>query len=377
MATAAPSAMRRDAETHNLIIGGPSQIAVAKFDGAAFTITGQHLEIGSTPSWMRYKHSTNALYAVNENGADLDVFDLKPEGPTLTGSVNGSAGVVFLEFNRDQTRMVGAGYGSENLDVWDTSAAGAPKLMKSIPVTGPLGPNQTKHHPHQAILDPTNRYMVVPDLGGDQMLVLRLQDDKFDIPNRVTLGPGFGPRHGSFIAGAGGKTFFLIACETKNQVVLYEIAYDETLGMAFKWISQQPTYGTIAPKNATTAAAGAILVAANQKDVYISNRLSGDDADSVAHFVFAADKTELTFQESVSSTGIQPRSMAFSANPAQNILFVANQGGKNGLAAFSRDAASGKLTANPVGAMEYAKLVAKGYETTPFAGPAFVTAYVA
>ncbi|KAI1185618.1 Lactonase, 7-bladed beta-propeller-domain-containing protein [Nemania serpens] len=379
MATAAPSAMRRAAETHNLIIGGPGQIAIAKFDGAAFTITGQHLEAGSSPSWMRYKHSTNALYAVNENGADLDVFDLKPDGPTLTGSVNGSSGVVFLEFNKDQTRMVGAGYGSENLDVWDTSAAGVPKLMKSVKITGPLGPKQAKHHPHQAILDPTGGFMIVPDLGGDQILVLRLAGDKFDIVNTVTLFPGSGPRHGSFVGG-GGKTYFLVACETGNIVVLYEVEYNDAQGIAFKWISEQPTWGTAAPKNATSSAAGAVLVAANQKDVYISNRLTGDDADNVAHFIFAApaaaDKpASLTFQETVSTTGIQPRSMAFSANKDQDVLFVANQGGKNGLAAFSRDAASGKLSAAPVAAMEYAKLVAKGYETSQNVGPQFVTAY--
>ncbi|KAI1201192.1 Lactonase, 7-bladed beta-propeller-domain-containing protein [Nemania serpens] len=377
MATAAPSsAMPRAAETHNLIIGGPGQIAIATFDGSAFTITGQHLQSGRVPSWMRYKHSTNALYANNENADDIDVFDLKSSGPTPTGSVNGSSGVVFLEFNKDQTRMVGAGYASENLDVWDTSAAGAPKLIKTVKITGPLGPKQSAHHPHQAILDPTGRFMVVPDLGGDQLLVLRLQDDKFDITNAVTLFPGAGPRHGSFIGGAG-KTFFLVACETSNLVVLYEIGYNDAQGITFKWISEQPTWGNGTPKNVTTAAAGAILVSADQKHVYISNRLTGDDEDNIAHFAFAADTQVLTFRDRFTTTGVQPRSMAFSANAEQDMLFVANQGGKNGLVAFKRYAADGRLSVNPVGVMEYAKLVAKGYETSANVGPQFVTAYLA
>ncbi|KAI1114567.1 Lactonase, 7-bladed beta-propeller-domain-containing protein [Nemania sp. NC0429] len=377
MATAAPSAMRRDAapETHNLIVGGPGQIAVAKFDGKAFTITGQHAEPGASPSWMRYKHSANSLYAVNENAANLDVLDLKLDGPTLTGSVNGSTGVVFLEFNKDQTRLVGAGYGSGKIDLWDTSAAGAPKLLKSLDVTGPTGPNQQGHHPHQAILDPTGNFVVVPDLGGDQLLVVRIQGDELKIMNTVSMAPGTTPRHGSFIGGAG-KLFFLAACEETNIVVLYEVSYNDANGMIFNYISEQSTYGKDGPKNATSAAAGAILVAANQRDVYVSNRNSGAETDNVAHFVFAADKAELTFQETVSTTGIGPRSMAFSANKDQNVLFVANMGGKNGLIALARDGATGKLTPEPVGAMAYAELVSKDYTTTPNAGPQFVTAFI-
>ncbi|KAI1150729.1 Lactonase, 7-bladed beta-propeller-domain-containing protein [Nemania diffusa] len=384
MAAAAPHVMARGAltaplaaapTTHNLFVGGPSQILLATFNGTDFQVTGQHAEAGSSPSWMRWKASTKTLYAVNEYGVDLDVFGLKPEGPVATASANGSSGVVFLEFNKDETRMVGAGYGSATLDVWDTSAA-APKLMKQVNITGTLGPNQTAHHPHQALLDPSGRFMVVPDLGGDQILVLRVENDAFAITNSVSLFAGAGPRHGSFVAGAGGKTYFIVACELSNLVVLYEVSYTDKEGIAFKWISEQSSYGgTTAAKNTTSAAVGAVLVAGNQRDVYVSNRLTGGDADSIARFAFDADKATLAFQDSTSTAGIGPRSMAFSTDKDQAVLFVANQGGASGLAAFSRDAATGKLSATPIGSKAGDQLVAKGLETTPLSGPQFVSAY--
>ncbi|KAI0103806.1 Lactonase, 7-bladed beta-propeller-domain-containing protein [Nemania sp. FL0031] len=377
MAAAAPHIMARDSKTYNLFVGGPGQVMIGEFDGSNFKVTGKYEEAGAAPSWMTYKHSTGALYVNNENGVDLNVFDPKPAVPTVTGSVNGSSGVVFFQFNKDQTRMIGAGYGAGTVDAWDTSATGAPKLLKTVSITGPLGPGQTGHHPHQAILDPSGRFMVIPDLGGDQLLVLDIEKDAFAIKNTVALSPGFGPRHGSFISG-GGKLYFVVACELSNIVVLYEADYTDEQGIAFKWISEQSTYGTGKPKNATSAAAGAVLVAGNQMDVYISNRVSGDDTDSIAHFVFSAagNTTTLTFKESISTAGQNPRSMAFSATKDQEVLFVANQAGKNGLAAFSRDGATGKLSADPIGTLAYEQLIAKGMETTPGAGPQFVSVYL-
>ncbi|KAI1174120.1 Lactonase, 7-bladed beta-propeller-domain-containing protein [Nemania sp. FL0916] len=372
MAAAAPAASR-DATTHNLFVGGPGQLLSATFDGKAFNIVGSHVTAGEAPSWMAYKASTKTIYAVNENGVDLNVFKPTDKGFDLAGSSNGSSGVVFLGFNKDQTRMVGAGYGAGALDLWDISAAGSPKLLKNITVTGTLGPNQTGHHPHQAILDPSGRFMVVPDLGGDQLLVVSLEADKFEIISNIAFMKGSGPRHGSFIAG-GGKTYFICAFELSNRVDVWETSYVDDRGIDFKYLNEQSTYGPVGPKNTTSAAAGAVLVAANQKDVYISNRLTGDDADSIAHFVFDPASATLKFQESISSTGISPRSMGFSAD--QSVLFVANQGGKNGLAAFTRDATTGKLSTDPIGALPYEKSIAPGMETTDKAGPEFITAYV-
>ncbi|KAI1419564.1 putative isomerase YbhE [Xylaria sp. FL1777] len=372
MATAAPHAVRK-AATHKLLIGGPAQILVADFNGTSFEITGKNVTTGTAPSWMLFKPSTSVLYAVDENSNSLNQFtlDLKTKSdPAYVSSSIGSSGVVFLEFNKNQTRMVGAAYGSAMLDVWDVSAA-APKLLKQIVVDGPLGPKQTAHHPHQALLDPTGRFMVVPDLGGDQLLVLDTKDDKYEITTRVHLFAGAGPRHGGFIA-AGDKTFYTVACELSSKVVLYGLDYSGD-NLAFKEISTQSTYGALfPPANASTAAAGELAIANNNKDVYISNRLSGNETDSIAHFVFDANSTSLTFANTVSSHGILPRDISLSTDKEQSLLFVANQAGDSGLVALHRCPISGTLTAEPVAQKALTELIAPGLESESNVGPQFI-----
>ncbi|KAI0541850.1 putative isomerase YbhE [Xylaria digitata] len=373
MATAAPTTRARAAVSRKLLIGGPASIFTANFDGSSFELTPANVTAGTAPSWMRYKGSTKTVYAVDENGSNLNQFKFGDETrQTLiyASSVEGSAGVVFLEFNKDKTRMVGTSYGKGTIDVWDVSTDGPPKSIKTITVDGPLGPNQEVHRPHQARLDPTGRFMVVPDLGGDQLLVLDTKDDKYEITNTVTLFAGAGPRHGGFIS-SNDKTFYAVACETSNKVIFYEVDYaDDKLGL--KEISTQSTYGANSPPaNATSAAAGALTIA-NNKHVYISNRLTGNETDSISHFVFDAASSSLNFASSVSSRGILPRAISLSTDKYHNYLFVANQGGDNGLVAFTRCPSSGELTAEPVAVKLNSELIPAGLEGTPNVGPQYV-----
>jgi len=376
MATAAPSVMRRQAATRKLLIGGPSQILTADFDGASFAITSKNVTAGSAPSWLRYNPSTNTLYAVNENGDNLNQFTLDSKtktNPAYVGSATGSAGVVFLEFNKDQTRMVGAGYGSEKIDVWDVSDSSAvPKLLKSLKIDGSLGPGQTAHHPHQALLDPTGNFMIIPDLGGDQLLVLDTRDDKYEFSNTVALFEGAGPRHGGFIK-AGDKTFYTVGCELSNKVILFELDYSDESKLGFKEISTQSSYGAhFPPANPSSAAVGAVAVASNNRDVYISNRLSGNETDSIAHFVFSADTPSLDFADTVSSFGIQPRAMHLSTDEDQSLLFVANQAGENGLVALQRCPNSGALAAEPLALHPMGDLIPADQQGATYPGPQFV-----
>ncbi|KAI1349823.1 putative isomerase YbhE [Xylaria sp. FL0043] len=377
MATAAPAAipsLTPMVAVRQLVVGGPAQILRVNFNGSSFEIKGKNVTAGTGPSWLRYKPSTKTLYAVDENGSNLNKFTIDPVSMsdlTYVSSTNGSSGVVFLEFNKDQTRMVGAAYGSAMLDVWDVSTD-APKLLKQIVVDGPLGPNQSAHHPHQALFDPSGRFVVVPDLGGDQLLILDAKDDKYEISSRVTLFAGAGPRHGGFIT-AGDKTFYAVACELSSVVALYELEYaGDNLG--FKYISTQSTYGPgFPPANASSAAAGELVVAANNKDVYISNRLSGNATDSISHFVFDANNTaSLTWTSQASSHGVLPRGVSLSNEEGQNVMFVANQGGDNGLVALHRCNVTGQLAAEPVAAKALSELIAPGLETQVNAGPEFV-----
>ncbi|XXH04488.1 hypothetical protein Hte_010904 [Hypoxylon texense] len=365
-----PIKARQSSSTHKLVVGTPFQILTALFDGSKFSITGNYTAAGSAPSWLLYK-SPNLLYAVNENANDTSLFDLDcgTGNPTFKSAANGSSGVVFLEFNSDKTRMVGAAYGSGMIDVWDTSAAdGSLKLLKSIVVPGEPNPAQGAHHPHQALLDPTGRYFVIPDLGGDSIFILDSKDDAYEIVNTVTLPVGAGPRHGGFIAD-GDAHYYALATELSNELYLFELQYGGGK-LNLTEVQRQSTYGAaFPPANATSAAAGELAVASNNRDVYVSNRLTGNATDSIAHFAYEGGK--LDFQGSVSSGGVLPRMFSLSAD--EKLVFVANQAGDDaGLVALRRFEDRGELEPTPVATLPQTALVAPALAATPSMGPQFV-----
>lgn len=348
----------------SLVVGAAGQILTYTYDGAAFTQTSNLTETGQTASWMAFKEP-NQLFAVDENSNATRLFHV--EGGKLAAtdgkpvaSVNGSSGVVSLAFNADKTRLVGTSYGMGTVDVWDVSKADSLALLDQVPLTGgKIGekPQQGQHRAHQAVLDPSGSFFAIPDLGADAIHILDAKT--FEITSFVELEPASGPRHGSFLT-AGDATHYAVACEISNEVQLFSVAPEGKLAH----VQTLSTYGeAFPPANASSAAAGELVVASNQRDVYISNRLSANQGgDSISHFVFADGK--LAFKDQVSTGGVSPRMLSLSAD--EKTLYCANSGdGPNGLVAFKR-ACSGALT--EAAALPYDAI---GAEPNGF-GPQFV-----
>jgi 6-phosphogluconolactonase (cycloisomerase 2 family) len=91
---------------------------------------------------------------------------------------------------------------------------------------GPVPDRQDVPHLHHTIIDPTKRFMVVPDLGADLLRVYALQKGSIawtEIDPVVAL-PGSGPRHGVF-ATAGPNTFFYVLNELSNTISGYKVTY--------------------------------------------------------------------------------------------------------------------------------------------------------
>lgn len=292
----------------------------------------------------------------------------------LVQNATGSSGVVFLEFNKDKTVMVGAAYGEGSVDVWDLDADdGTMTLRKQIVAGGDPGPvagRQDTAHPHEILLDPSGAFFVVPDLGTDSLLVI--DSTNYDIVNRVAVSPaGAGPRHGSFYPlGANGTkaTHYFLACELASLVKVFELDYSNGSTLAFKQIQSLSTFGAaFPPANATTAAAGELVIDAAGENLYVSNRLTGNATDSISHFAidFAADAASpLAFVDQVSSGGLIPR--MFSLANDGDVLFSTNQAGESGLLALARDAATGSLTETPVASLTVDEFGPPSY------GPQFV-----
>ncbi|KAM0430969.1 hypothetical protein ACHAPT_005603 [Fusarium lateritium] len=345
-----------DKPSARILLGNPGHIYVADFyPGAGKFELSINQEIEGGNSWMAFA-SPNLLYAVDENSESLRLFELDLEANKLVPKLSkkGSNGVVHLEFNKDKTRLVGAAYGNGTIDVWNTEN-GSLEYLKTIESPGKLGPNkerQAASHPHQSNLDPSGRFFAVNDLGTDSVVIIDAKDNAFTFASNIPVTAGCGPRHGVFYPhGAEKATHYIVGCELTNTAIVYEVTYQEKT-LAFKEYQTISTYGKDEPpKDPKKAAVGEVILAPNNKDLYISNRLSGRDTDSIAHFSIA-DCGKLTFVDSVSSGGLLPRMISFSATARH--IFAGNQDGTSGLVALKRGP-DGKLQEKAVASIPGSK----------------------
>lgn len=114
---------------------------------------------------------------------------------------------------------------------------------------------QDAPHPHEALVDPTDSYIFVPDLGADLVRIFSINHNTSELtPSTPLVVPaGSGPRHGSFLV-QGNSTYFYLISELGNTIVSYLVHYEES-GLGFSKIFSSGTFGPNAtvPVNTTSA----------------------------------------------------------------------------------------------------------------------------
>jgi len=346
-----------------VLMATTGQIHIADFDGSSFTTT-MNATVTGAPTWVEFLEP-NKLYAVNENGEDLRLFNLDLSGPELSEPVataTGSSGVVHLEFNQDKTRLVGSGYGAGTVDIWNIENDQF-TLIKTIESTGELGPvkpNQEKPHPHQAVNDPSGRYFVVNDLGTDEILVIDSVDDAWEPRTPTKTAAGCGPRHGVFYpsgADVTEATHYMIICELSNDAVVYSVSYEDA-GLS---LTETQTISSFFGTKPQGAAGGEIALSKDNTVLYVSNRLTGGDSDNITGFQVDQDGS-LTVVDEIPTGGLLPRMFSLGTGH----LFVGNQNGPDAAVAFELYE-DGSLSKEPVASLPLAD-----FGGAEFFGPAYI-----
>lgn len=148
-------------------------------------------------------------------------------------------------------------------------------------VEGPNDLRQEHPHPHDAILDPDGRFVLVPDLGTD--LIQRYLVNKDGRRGLTRLAPivlpaGSGPRHGVFVKTDDAPTYFYLLSEMGNSVTGYSVSYP-----GYSSIELTQVYYT------TIHETGGWMP--NGKDV-----LGGEIGLSVRNNLFIANSSQMTLQ---------------------------------------------------------------------------------
>ena len=199
--------------------------------------------------------------------------------------------------------------------------------------SGVLTGRQEKSHPHWVGTSPDNRFLMVPDLGMDRVVVYELdvETGKLKPHSKVELPPGSGPRHMKFHTT--GKYAYVL-----NELTLTISAFEYGAANAeFKEIQVIETLPAKIKEKESFNSAAEIRVHPSGNFVYASNR--GHDSISV----FSVDQAtgKLTFVERESIRGSWPRN--FNLDPTGKWLIAAGQH-SNTLALFKVNPDSGELT---------------------------------
>lgn len=324
--------------------GGAPSLFTATFNGIDGSF-GPASAVASIerPTWLAVDPARPVLYTVSETGNDGvaqgKVFSLRiaPDTGVLdpVGSVDsGGGGPTHLALDSRSNTLLVANYGTghvASLQIGADSTLTGPASVVGDEGSGPT-PRQRGPHAHGVTLDPSRRFVLVPDLGADRVFVYR-----FDAATRklspaarpfLQLPPGTGPRH--LVFGADGRTAYLVAEFTGDVHVLAWNAKGGTLRVV-------QTVSTLSPGYQGKISAGEIVVAPGGRHVYVSNR--GDD--TIVAYRVAASTGRLAEQQRIPAGGTQPWHLVLS--PDGRWLLAANEASSE-LASF-RVGVDGRLAA--------------------------------
>jgi 6-phosphogluconolactonase len=324
---------------------GSKGIYAYRFDSATGESTSLGLAAETTaPSFLAIAPSGRFLYAVNEisqfNGqatGAVSAFaaESKTGKLTLLNQVGSrGAGPAHIALDRSGKYALVSNYDSGNVAAFPVLQDG--RLGEATAFVQHRGSSVNKErqegpHAHAAAFSPDNRFVIVADLGLDQLLVYRFDAAAGTLgsdPQIVRAVAGAGPRH--LVFDATGRQLYVIN-EMQSTVVTY--AYDTANGR----LSEVQIVSALPKGLARTSEAAEIEMHSSGKFIFASNR--GDD--SIAVFAVNGKDGTLTPVEIDSSGGKTPRN--FALDPTGNWLLAANQDSGN-IVVFRVDPSTGHLT---------------------------------
>ena len=317
-------------------------IYVFRFDAA----TGQ-LSAGGVaaetpdPSWVAVHPSGQYLYAANEAGkaSTVSAFAIdKKSGKLELLNQLPSLGEdpCYLSFDKTGKYAFVANYTSGTIAVFPIMPDGRlgehTALVQDQGATGPNKERQEGPHAHWIETSPDNRFVLVADLGLDEVLVYKFDATSGTLtPNEpafARLKPGSGPRH--LVVHPNGKFIFSVS-ELSSTATSF--AYDAKKGT----LKEIGAVSTLPPGFSGRNDVAEATVHPNGKFLYVSNRGN----DSIAVLSIDPAKGTLAPVGGIPTGGKEPRHFIF--DPSGKFLFAENQFSDT-VVEFRADAATGQLT---------------------------------
>lgn len=250
----------------------------------SLAITSRTAECRNNPSVLTLDKANNVLYcydrgSVNDTTGSLNSFALASADDS-TGALTpidripapygGVWGEILTATEGRNRSYIAASYNTSAISVFALDDAGifpnasGPDQTIFPPAPVPAGPvpgRQDRSYVHHVIIDPTNTYILVPDLGADRIRVFTYDPDTIaplvEVGALMTEEAAVGPRHGAFRVNDAGETFLVFNGELSQKVYSYKVTYGEDgAGLTFEKVFEAPALGddsVLAPTTAPTS----------------------------------------------------------------------------------------------------------------------------
>jgi 6-phosphogluconolactonase len=167
-------------------------------------------------SYLAPSNDFTYIYAISKEISDpelkhssLTSFEVNPEtlGLSLINSRSSEGSrICHIPCSQDGKHVFAANYGSGHASALPLSKNGQIEAATAVVIGeggGPVESRQDGPHAHQVMLDPSQSFLLVPDLGTDKVMIYAFDPSSGQLsPNPVqpffSMAPGAGPRHLDF-----------------------------------------------------------------------------------------------------------------------------------------------------------------------------------
>lgn len=288
------------------------------------------------PSYLTLSNDNKFLYATNENGAEstISAFDFNSKTGKI-GFINKekSEGNDPCYIINDAKNVIVANYSGGNIAVFGKEKNGGLTNVKQIIQHKGKSVNKQRQespHVHMVYFSPDKKYVLVNDLGTDNLYVYKYnptaESGILILKNMVPFTPGSGPRHLTF--SKDGKSVYVLN-ELNGSISTFN--FNDGI------LKKTGETTVVAPEFKGKIGAADIHITPDGKFLYATNR---GEANTISIFKVL----ENGMLESIGQTktlGNGPRN--FTIDPSGNFLLVGNQY-TNNIVIFKIDKATGMLT---------------------------------
>lgn len=290
--------------------------------------TGEVVPVSSiatgNPSFLTVSPDEKFVYAVHEvdrrgQGGEISAFSFNKATGALTlinKQPSGGDHPCYVEVDKTGKWVFAGNYTGGNLSVLPVRADGGLDTASQViqhTGAGAVKDRQDRPHVHCTKLSPDNRWLFVPDLGIDKVMIYAFDEKTGKLtpgqPPFSASEPGDGPRHFTFHPN--GRYAYLVE-ELSGYVIAY--AYKNGQLTQLQRISTKPA------GQAGFAGSADIHVSPDGKFLYASNR---GDFNTLASYKIDPANGKLEIVANQSTLGKAPRNFNF--NPGGNFLLAANQ----------------------------------------------------